>query len=133
MTAPQPSLFEDPEHERRQAQKMRGQKAVIKVAHSNPYGGPPAFREREAVAYGPLALMPQVVFDRHEGRTRNQGWNITHSETGFAVAPNIPSKTDALRIIYLLKDEDWSFRRPADIPEDLKTKVRDRVEETKHQ
>jgi hypothetical protein len=133
MTAPQPSLFADPEHEHRQAERMRGQKAVIKVAVSNPDGGPPTFRERDAVVYGPLALMPVVVFDRYEGRSRNDGWNITHVETGFAVAPSIPLKADALRIIYLLKDEDWYFRRPADIPEDLQPKVRHLVEEAAKQ
>ena len=47
------------------------------------------------------------------------------------MAPNIPSKTDALRIIYLLKDEDWSFRRPADIPEALKPKIQHLVDEAK--
>lgn len=133
MTAPQPTLFADPDYERRQAQKMRGQKAVIKVAYGNPDDAPPTFRERDATVYGPLALMPDVVFDRHEGRTRNEGWNITHVETGFAVAPNIPSKADALRIIYLLKDEDWSFKRPANIPEELKPKVHHLVKEAKQQ
>lgn len=136
MNAPQPSLFADPEHERRQAQRMRGQKAVIKVAVKDPDGGQPTFRERDAVIYGPLALMPNVVFDRHEGRTRTggeAGWNITHVETGFAVAPNVPVKADALRIIYLLKEEDWSFKRPADMPEELKPEVHRLVEEVKQQ
>ncbi len=133
MTAPQPSLFADPDHERRQAQRMRGQKAVIKVACSNPDGGPPAFRERDAVVYGPLALMPVVVFDHYEGQTRNEGWNITHVETGFAVFPKVPSKAEALRIIYLLKDENWSFRRPNDVPEDLKPKIQRLVEKAKQQ
>lgn len=135
MSAPQPALFADPDHERREAQRMRGQKAVIKVAYTNPgfASGPPNFRERDAVVYGPLALMPNVIFDRYEGRTRNEGWNITHVETGFAMAPNIPSKADALRIIYLLKDEDWSFQRAGDVPEYLKSKIQHLVEEvTKH-
>jgi hypothetical protein len=112
---------------------MRGQKAIIKVAVKNPDGGTPTFRERDAVVYGPLALMPNVIFDRSEGRTRNKGWNITHVETGFAVAPNVPSKEDALRVLYLLKDEDWSFRRPADTPEALKPKIRRLVEEAAKQ
>ena len=46
MSAPQPTLFTDPDYERRQAQKMRGQKAVIKVAYGNPDNAPPTFRER---------------------------------------------------------------------------------------
>lgn len=112
---------------------MPGQKAVIKVAIKEPDGGPPTFRERDAVLYGPLALMPNVIFDRHKGRSHNEGWNITHVETGFAVAPNVPSKADALRIIYLLKDEEWSFKRPADMPEELKPKVHRLVEEAKQQ
>lgn len=133
MSAPQPALFADPDHERRQGQKMRGQKAVIKIAYGNPDNAPPTYRERDAVVYGPLALMPNVVFDRRLGRSRNEGWNITHVETGFAVVPKIPSKADALRIIYLLKDEDWAFRCPADTPEDLKPKIRHLVEEATKQ
>ena len=54
-----------------------------------------------------------------------------HVGTGFAVAPNIPSKADALRIIYLLKDDDWSFQRAGDVPEYLKPKIEHLVEESK--
>lgn len=127
--ATQPTLFADPDHERRQAQRMRGRKAVIKVAYGNPDGGVPTYRERDATVYGPLALMPGVVFDRALGRSRHDGWSITHVATGLAISSSIPKRIEALRAIYLLKDEDWSFARKEELPESLRQRTRRVVEE----
>jgi len=127
MSAPQPSLFSDPESERRQAQKMRGEKTIIKVAYGKTDDAPPTFREREATVYGPLALMLTLLWDGTQSRHR--GWNITHVPSGLAIAPSIPEKAEALRVIYLLRDEDWSFRHKAQMPEKLRQKTRRLVEE----
>lgn len=127
--ATQPTLFADPEHERRQAQRMRGQKAVIKIAYGNPDGGVPTYRERDATVYGPLALMPGVAFDHAMGRSRHDGWNITHVATGLAISSRMPRRIEALRAIYLLKDEDWSFARKEELPESLRQRTRQVVEE----
>lgn len=127
--ATQPTLFADPEHERHQAQRMRGQKAVIKVAYGNPDDGVPTYRERDATVYGPLALMPGVVFDRALGRSRHDGWNITRVATGLAISSRIPKRIEALRAIYLLKDEDWSFVRKEELPESLRRRTGRVVEE----
>jgi len=131
MSAPQPSLFSDPAHERRQAQKMRGEKTIIKVAYGKTDDAPPTFREREATVYGTvyglLALMPALLWDGT--RSRHRGWNITHVPSGLAIAPSIPEKAEALRVIYLLRDEDWSFRHKAQMPEKLRQKTRRLVEE----
>ena len=129
--ATQPTLFADPEHERRQAQRMRGQKAVIKVAYGNPDDGVPTYRERDATVYGPLALLPGVVFDRALGRSRHDGWSITHVATGLAISSPVPAKIEALRAIYLLKDEDWSFTRKEELPEALRRRTRRVVEEAR--
>ena len=127
--ATQPTLFADPDHERRQAQRMRGRKAVIKVAYGSPDDGVPTYRERDATVYGPFALMPGVVFDRALGRSRHDGWNITHVATGLAISSRIPKRIEALRAIYLLKDEEWSFARKEELPESLRQRTRRVVED----
>ena len=108
---------------------MRGRKAVIKVAYGNPDDGVPTYRERDATVYGPLALMPGVVFDRALGRSRHDGWSITHVATGLAISSPIPKRIEALRAIYLLKDEDWSFARKEELPDSLRQRTRRVVEE----
>ena len=83
------------------------------------------YREREATVYGPLALYPTVVFDEYEGRSRHEGWTITHVGTGYAVGPSVPRREEALRLIWLLKDEDWSFTDPARVPPRLRERLRE--------
>lgn len=117
----QASLFSDPDHERRQAARMRGSKEVIKVAMGRAEDPVPKYRERDAVVYGPLALMPTVKWDGWEGR--HEGWTITHINTGYAIGPSIPKRADALRAIYLLKDEDWSFRHRNHVPPSLRERA----------
>lgn len=124
MSTAQPALFSDPAHELRMARRMRGEKALIKVAHTPKGGVLPVYREREARVYGPLALHPKVVFDEYEGRTRHEGWTITHVRTGYAAVPEVRERDEALRLIWLLRDEDWSFDNPSRVPPRLRESLR---------
>lgn len=100
---------------------MRGRKEVIKVAMGRPEDPIPTYRERDAKVYGPLALLPTVKWDGWEGR--HEGWTVTHVNTGYAIGPSIPDRANALRAIYLLKDEDWTFRHPSHAPAGLRDRV----------
>lgn len=117
----QPALFSDADNERRQARRMRGKKEIVKVAVGRPEDVVPRYHEREATVYGPLALMPTVVWDGWEGR--HEGWTITHVNTGYAIGGSIADRDEALRVIFLLKDDDWSFVHKAHVPEDLREKT----------
>jgi hypothetical protein len=124
MSTPQPALFSDPAHELKMARRMRGEKALTKVAHAPRDGVLPMYRDREAHVYGPLALHPKVVFDEYEGRTRHEGWTITHIRTGYAVAPALRTRDEELRLIWLLKAEDGSFDNPPRMPPRLRESLR---------
>jgi hypothetical protein len=120
MSTAQPALFSDPARELKMARRMRGEKALIKVVHVPRDGALPVYREREARVYGPLALHAKVVFDEWEGRARHEGWTVTHVRTGYAVSPAIRNRDEALRLIWLLKDEDWSSESPSRMPPRLR-------------
>jgi hypothetical protein len=119
----QPALFSDPAHEIKMARRMRGEKALIKVAHTPQGGVLPVYREREARVYGPLALHERVVFDEWEGQARHDGWTITHVGIGYAAVPEVRKRDEALRLIWLLRDEDWRFDNPSRMPPSVRERL----------
>ena len=100
----------------------RGQPRTVKVARPFPRSPVPAYEDRQAEVFGPLAVLPEPP--ERAARGEPHGWALLHIGTGRALGPTLPDRPTALEALRLLANEDWAFAHPAYAAPSLAGKVR---------